>query len=69
MRRPPGGVGDVCAVGCLLSWAVHGEVLLCTDPVDGAYRDPERFERGQSVVLPGAIGFKVTFDVDTLLDG
>ncbi|GAB7103981.1 Uma2 family endonuclease [Streptomyces phaeofaciens JCM 4814] len=55
--------------GYLVADRKHDEVLLYTDPVDGAYGDPERFKRGQSVALPGAIGFKVTFDVDTLLDG
>jgi Uma2 family endonuclease len=47
----------------------HDEVLLYTDPTDGAYGDPERFKRGQSVALPPSIGVKVTLDVDTLLDG
>ncbi|MFB7594116.1 Uma2 family endonuclease [Streptomyces sp. NPDC056160] len=47
----------------------HHEVLLYTDPVDGAYPAPERFKRGQSVPLPESVGVSLDLSVDTLLDG
>ncbi|NEC91504.1 Uma2 family endonuclease [Streptomyces sp. SID12501] len=47
----------------------HGEVLLYADPVDGKYPDPQRFKRGQSVLVPESVGVRVELSVDTLLDG
>jgi Uma2 family endonuclease len=47
----------------------HDEVLLYTDPADGKYPDPQRFERGQSVPVPESVGVSLDLSVDTLLDG
>ncbi|MEU5099434.1 Uma2 family endonuclease [Streptomyces sp. NPDC020996] len=47
----------------------HGEVLLYTDPADGVYPGPQRFKRGQDLVLPESVGVRVELSVDTLLDG
>ncbi|GHB86192.1 Uma2 family endonuclease [Streptomyces spinoverrucosus] len=47
----------------------HEEVLLYTDPADGKYPDPQRFERGQRVPVPESVGVRVELPVDTLLDG
>lgn len=47
----------------------HDEVLLYTDPADGKYPDPQRFERGQRVPVPESVGVRVELPVDTLLDG
>ncbi|GHA08554.1 Uma2 family endonuclease [Streptomyces echinoruber] len=47
----------------------HGEVLLYTDPADGKYPDPQRFERGRSVPVPACVGVRLDLPVDTLLDG
>ncbi|MFH8804385.1 Uma2 family endonuclease [Streptomyces sp. NPDC017936] len=47
----------------------HDEVLLHTDPADGKYPDPQRFERGQDVTVPESVGVRVEIPVDTLLDG
>ncbi|MFI2643055.1 Uma2 family endonuclease [Streptomyces sp. NPDC018610] len=47
----------------------HDEVLLYTDPADGAYPAPERFKRGQFVPVPESVGVSLDLSVDTLLDG
>lgn len=47
----------------------HDEVLLYTDPADGKYHDPQRFERGESVPIPESVGVALELPVDTLLDG
>ncbi|MFS4106812.1 Uma2 family endonuclease [Streptomyces sp. SID8499] len=47
----------------------HDEVLLYTDPVDGAYPAPERFKRGQFVPVPESVGVSAELSVDALLDG
>ncbi|MFJ8197705.1 Uma2 family endonuclease [Streptomyces sp. NPDC096152] len=47
----------------------HDEVLLYTDPADGKYPAPQRFERGQSVPVPESVGVTLELSVDTLLDG
>lgn len=47
----------------------HDEVLLYTDPADGKYPDPQRFKRGQDVVVPEPVGVCAEISVDTLLDG
>ncbi|MET9832759.1 Uma2 family endonuclease [Streptomyces sp. NPDC006385] len=47
----------------------HDEVLLYTDPEDGAYAAPRHFKRGQSVPVPESVGVRVELSVDTLLDG
>ncbi|RFU84349.1 Uma2 family endonuclease [Streptomyces triticagri] len=47
----------------------HDEVLLYQGPEDGRYPAPERFERGQQVRVPEAVGVTVELSVDTLLDG
>ncbi|MEV6028723.1 Uma2 family endonuclease [Streptomyces sp. NPDC052036] len=55
--------------GCLIADRKHDEALLSTDPADGKYPDPQRFERGQSVALPKTIGISVELLADSLLDG
>jgi Uma2 family endonuclease len=47
----------------------HDEVLLHTDPADGKYPDPVRYQRGQSVPVPEPVGVSLDLSVDTLLDG
>ncbi|MCP3766625.1 Uma2 family endonuclease [Streptomyces sp. MAR25Y5] len=47
----------------------HDEVLLYTDPKDGKYPDPRRFERGRSVPVPESVGITLDLSVDILLDG
>ncbi|GHE13100.1 Uma2 family endonuclease [Streptomyces alanosinicus] len=47
----------------------HDEVLLYTDPADGEYPAPVRFERGQTVPLPESVGVTLDLSVDALLDG
>ncbi|WP_189703524.1 Uma2 family endonuclease [Streptomyces anandii] len=47
----------------------HGEVLLYTDPADGKYPDPRRFERGVRVPVPKCVGVDLELSVDVLLDG
>ncbi|WP_324789013.1 Uma2 family endonuclease [Streptomyces sp. H51] len=47
----------------------HGEVLLYTDPADGKYPDPQRFKRGQDLLLPESVGVRAELSVDSLLDG
>nr|WP_043261206.1 Uma2 family endonuclease [Streptomyces sp. e14] len=47
----------------------HDEVLLYTDPVDGAYPAPERFKRGQFLPVPESVGVSAELSVDALLDG
>ncbi|WP_406725882.1 Uma2 family endonuclease [Streptomyces sp. GD-15H] len=47
----------------------HDQVLLCTDPADGKYPDPQRFERDRSVRIPESVGITLDLAVDTLLDG
>ncbi len=47
----------------------HDEVLLHTDPVDGAYPAPQRFKRGQDMTVPESVGVRVEIPADSLLDG
>ncbi|MGW7195175.1 Uma2 family endonuclease [Streptomyces chryseus] len=47
----------------------HGEVLLYSDPENGKYPAPQRYERGASVPVPAAVGVTLDLPVDTLLDG
>ncbi|WP_051338293.1 Uma2 family endonuclease [Streptomyces flavidovirens] len=47
----------------------HGEVLLYSDPADGKYPPPQRYERGASVPVPASVGVTLELPVDTLLDG
>lgn len=47
----------------------HGEVLLYSDPADGKYPPPQRYERGASVPVPASVGVTLDLSVDTLLDG
>ncbi|MBV2355963.1 Uma2 family endonuclease [Streptomyces sp. J2-1] len=47
----------------------HDEVLLYTDPLDGAYPEPQRFPRGRTVPVPKTVGVQLDLLVDTLLDG
>ncbi len=47
----------------------HGEVLLYSDPADGKYPAPQRYERGASVPVPASVGVTLELPVDTLLDG
>ncbi len=47
----------------------HDEVVLHTDPRNGAYRLRQTFKRGTSVPLPKSLGVSVELSVDLLLDG
>ncbi|GAA1527871.1 hypothetical protein GCM10009730_41190 [Streptomyces albidochromogenes] len=47
----------------------HGEVLLHSDPGNGKYPAPQRYERGASVPVPASVGVTLELPVDTLLDG
>ncbi|GHB03835.1 Uma2 family endonuclease [Streptomyces chryseus] len=47
----------------------HGEVLLYSDPENGKYPAPQRYERGASVPVPASVGVTLELPVDTLLDG
>ncbi|MFJ5261300.1 Uma2 family endonuclease [Streptomyces sp. NPDC088387] len=47
----------------------HDEVLLYTEPADGKYPPPQRFERGGRVPVPESVGVTAELVVDTLLDG
>ncbi|MFF3498796.1 Uma2 family endonuclease [Streptomyces sp. NPDC003247] len=47
----------------------HAEVLVFTDPADGKYPAPLRYERGQSIPLPESVGVTLELSVDLLLDG
>ncbi|WP_435883580.1 Uma2 family endonuclease [Streptomyces griseomycini] len=54
---------------CLIVDPKHDEVLLRTEPADGKYPGPRRFERGQDVAVPEPVGVRVELSADTLLDG
>ncbi|MET9928745.1 MULTISPECIES: Uma2 family endonuclease [unclassified Streptomyces] len=47
----------------------HDQVLLCTDPRAGVYRNKTPHKRGTSFVVPEVVGVEMKLSVDRLLDG
>lgn len=45
----------------------HDEVVVYTDPQDGAYRTRSAYKRGQHFTLPESVGAEVELEVDMLL--
>ncbi|MGW2106007.1 Uma2 family endonuclease [Streptomyces sp. NPDC001948] len=47
----------------------HDQVLLCTDPRGGEYKNKAHHKRGTSFTVPDVVGVEMKLSVDRLLDG
>ncbi|MGW4229831.1 Uma2 family endonuclease [Streptomyces sp. NPDC004980] len=47
----------------------HDQVLVCTDPRGGEYRNQTPHKRGMSFSVPDVVGVEMELSVDRLLDG
>ncbi|MFC5169567.1 Uma2 family endonuclease [Streptomyces mutomycini] len=47
----------------------HDQVLVCTDPRGGEYRNRTPHKRGTSFTVPDVVGVEMELSVDRLLDG